>query len=64
MDQNVISGGIANRNEITSLIRNSYTMVELTRAQLVVSNPYEYITQSVFMTFLGNDDPGDIEVYK
>lgn len=64
VDQNIISGAVANRNEIIALIRDKYTMTELLRAQLSMSNPYEYLTQSAFLAFLGNDDPGVIKVYE
>jgi len=64
VDQSVLSGAISNRNEIVSLIRDNYPMVQVTSAQLSLSDPYDYVNSSLFLVFVPDSGGGEIKVYK
>ena len=64
VDDNVLLGAVQNRNEIVSMIREKYPMVNLTRAQLALSTSYDYVNNSTYMTFDPDAGGGVIEVYE
>ena len=64
VDDSLISGAVANRNEIVSMVRENYPMVEITSAQLAMSDAYDYISNSTFMVFKPSAGGGVIKVYK